>query len=748
MANVPDRLARQVVDAFFEFHRAKPWERFSDAEPVLIRMLDLDEVWVAVVLGAAGEEFGLGLYKGENALGSLARLLRSDVNHEEFADSVTLLGATASRLCDIPAQARTVLTRARFTGRREALAPSFTHHAPGRRVREPRNAELRILALALKAFLEAERIGLARRELLLEGDIAVITATGPLGSPHVEVTLEPVPDDTLEEIVKEIPSLDLEGIPRRDDRLVVGLVRVSMEITGDDREPRALLVIDAEGGKIVQSTVVLDTSVANVAGELIRAMRSRSPIRPAGVPRSIVFGTRGLYLALSGALEDAGVECLLDPDDPALDAARSGLTDFIARGARTDAEAYEAATLAEWKDADRAVSRRLAAAVRRQSINGIVEEFFGGLEDGRAVLARHAETGAFDAMLEWAFVHYRPRDDAPTVAERVLALPGAPLDHTLIRARIDAVPSFYRFDALDPVEGTSVVTDVLHGGTTTVHDRAMTESAQVGVIVPMKLLRVGRFVLAAMLGPPILLDLEEVLQALTGGESITKILANEPEVLADLWPIQDALRERKKTPSISNTSGESLVFVTASFGADDVDAALAAIRERSDIRTHEPDDELAWLAGDAEADERTVLGTFQRVGDEIVLSVNSRERMERARRWIEEIPGVRFLQQTERPFDPRDLSIPADDRMVRGTEDPPAPELLAAIRSAVHDHSMRWLDEPVPALAGRTPRAVAVDPEGRERVARMIRSMPPAGGPGGISIDPPREEMLRELGLE
>jgi hypothetical protein len=53
----------------------------------------------------------------------------------------------------------------------------------------------------------------------------------------------------------------------------------------------------------------------------------------------------------------------------------------------------------------------------------------------------------------------------------------------------------------------------------------------------------------------------------------------------------------------------------------------------------------------------------------------------------------------------------------------------------------------VPALGNKTPRAACKTAKGRLRVARMIRSMPDMLAPGA-SIPPPREELLRELGIE
>jgi hypothetical protein len=57
-----------------------------------------------------------------------------------------------------------------------------------------------------------------------------------------------------------------------------------------------------------------------------------------------------------------------------------------------------------------------------------------------------------------------------------------------------------------------------------------------------------------------------------------------------------------------------------------------------------------------------------------------------------------------------------------------------------------WLDQPVPALGGKTPRAACRTKEGRREVEILIRTMPDVPTPGG-SWSPPREELLKELGL-
>jgi hypothetical protein len=60
--------------------------------------------------------------------------------------------------------------------------------------------------------------------------------------------------------------------------------------------------------------------------------------------------------------------------------------------------------------------------------------------------------------------------------------------------------------------------------------------------------------------------------------------------------------------------------------------------------------------------------------------------------------------------------------------------------------NMAWLDQPIPLLNGLTPRQACATEDGRRRVARLIRTMPAVLASGG-NIEPPRQWLMRELGL-
>ena len=62
--------------------------------------------------------------------------------------------------------------------------------------------------------------------------------------------------------------------------------------------------------------------------------------------------------------------------------------------------------------------------------------------------------------------------------------------------------------------------------------------------------------------------------------------------------------------------------------------------------------------------------------------------------------------------------------------------------------AMGWIDEPIPALDGKTPRAACRTMAGRAKVRMLINTWPEQQGPDGSVIALPRAEMFRALGLD
>ncbi len=148
-------------------------------------------------------------------------------------------------------------------------------------------------------------------------------------------------------------------------------------------------------------------------------------------------------------------------------------------------------------------------------------------------------------------------------------------------------------------------------------------------------------------------------------------------------------------------------------------------------------------------DGSLVLGTLALKGRRLSLEANSVARAERGRALLEPVLAGMVGQP---------LAERADlERMLAAERPPPEPSGLspederALVRQGMDDHYRRVLDQPIPALGGKSPRAAAKTPKGREKVAAWLKVLEnhsakrPAGDPiGGYDFG----WMWQELGVE
>jgi hypothetical protein len=148
-------------------------------------------------------------------------------------------------------------------------------------------------------------------------------------------------------------------------------------------------------------------------------------------------------------------------------------------------------------------------------------------------------------------------------------------------------------------------------------------------------------------------------------------------------------------------------------------------------------------------DGSLVLGTLSLAGRRLTLEANSAARAAQGKALLEPLlAGLVGPPLTEHT----DL-----DQMLAEEQPPPPPSGLtpeqerAAVHQTLDAHYRRVLDEPIPALGGKSPRAAAKTPKGREKVAGWIKSLenhaahrPPGDPMGSYDVS----WMWRELGVE
>jgi len=213
-------------------------------------------------------------------------------------------------------------------------------------------------------------------------------------------------------------------------------------------------------------------------------------------------------------------------------------------------------------------------------------------------------------------------------------------------------------------------------------------------------------------------------------------------LVTNLW-LDAALKaaEGKARPELVNTDGDSLEFTTLHFPllpgvtAPRLRAALATIA----ALRQENAGFWNWLAAPGAKrqavprratgltfittmeDGALVLGTVELKGRRLSLAANSPARAERGRALLEPVlAGLVRAPLTER----------IDVEQMLAT-DRPAPEPTglspeqerALLHQTLDDHYRRVLDEPIPALGGKTPRAAAKTAKGRGAVVAWLKTL-------------------------
>lgn len=429
-----------------------------------------------------------------------------------------------------------------------------------------------------------------------------------------------------------------------------------------------------------------------------------------------------------------------------------------------------------WKAASHALAQRFAHRVRSRGLNtsGALKQYFG-CKNGEYFLEKYDRMGVTQAFVEWLVQDYRPifpgkskvrggksrkrRSRAKvrrgkTQAEKMLAagLPAA--EQKLLESRLQAHPTFFR--AVGVEAGVSLtVEDILLGGKLTIHDRLLSGCVREGHYLVGRAFRAGGFHFFSPVGPLLppwwAMDAVEFLER--NDMRLTREgLIRDVHKFGWLWDWMDERAKEGDRPHLCNTDGDDLVWHTASFSVSDENAVRDALSKRDDIDYDEENDEYMWFryqGDDAMIPGDTLnLGSLNFVLGELVLQVNSSRRLEAAGKWLEKLPGVRYLAAKKRDFNEDPRETPMDDKMGPKESVEMTPEVVSYVSEMMHQHYMKWLDTSLPMLGGKTPRQMCRTKAGRKKVAMLIRTIPTPVGNAGVDVDVPRQEMLRELGLE
>ena len=337
--------------------------------------------------------------------------------------------------------------------------------------------------------------------------------------------------------------------------------------------------------------------------------------------------------------------------------------------------------------------------------------------------------------MPWAFHSFAWGRTQESLAEHFHREKGRHLTRemrALLDAQLLAWCSFWRVDQVDPGVGLRLY-DLLSQEERYVHERLGSTQIEKGTVILCRIVDVGDHSFIGGMHPysaPLVDALTVVASAKRWARVRTRPVSLEflrlPQVQG--WMIGEwrwLTSRRGQQPTLSNTDGDPWTPTT---------------------------DHLAFAPGDRnKAMENTVIGQINVTADRLRIETNSTRRGDALRAAVlaKTAPLVKHLLRNESSM--TQLLEQAQESRARGTALPPrriaAPEELAIIKEYKRRHYTAWLDDRIPALGGKTPRAAVRTAAGREQLDALLAQM------AGSEARLPEEErfdfgwLRTELGL-
>jgi hypothetical protein len=204
------------------------------------------------------------------------------------------------------------------------------------------------------------------------------------------------------------------------------------------------------------------------------------------------------------------------------------------------------------------------------------------------------------------------------------------------------------------------------------------------------------------------------------------------------------IRLRLRTPE-----GDEVIFARAVFDVLDAPALEAALAAHPALARGSGGG-YAWLEPESADGLRRNVGTFVPEPGRLVLETTSEARAERGRAFLEALAGaaVRYratsLESVQQAVQRR---LP---RAARSADEVPSEVAAQAALAFYERHYRGWVDTPLPALGGKTPRAAAASKTGRPRLVALLKEIESRAARQRLAGEPAYDFgwMWGELGLE
>ncbi|GAB3002739.1 SEC-C metal-binding domain-containing protein [Mycobacterium bourgelatii] len=223
--------------------------------------------------------------------------------------------------------------------------------------------------------------------------------------------------------------------------------------------------------------------------------------------------------------------------------------------------------------------------------------------------------------------------------------------------------------------------------------------------------------------------------ALHERDSLIELLDTEPDPVT----LVAQLSRRFAPPELVNTEGDLLAMCEATVQVSDPAGIEAALDDTYDrVEDYEPPQ---WIEHVTTQGMPRVRASLVLDGPTLRVQTNSETRMDRVLTTLARLdPTMNLVEDSRRPIhDVREAAklagqLPTSDEGDEGALDPDDPEVAAMLDEFIRDYETKWLDEPIPALNGCSPREAADDPTRRGDLIKLLDSFPTEARRGTMDV--------------
>jgi hypothetical protein len=301
-------------------------------------------------------------------------------------------------------------------------------------------------------------------------------------------------------------------------------------------------------------------------------------------------------------------------------------------------------------------------------------------------------------------------------------------EHRLLTMMKNSVISLYEVQDVFPEKGL-LLKDLLLDGEYDVKEIAATRSLRKWDIFAARLLHVdGMYIMSGSVFPYHLKQKERILEDI---HSEYKDYRDDyPEATLDEFLKQNSenfnfywydVIQNPPPMKIATTSGEPFVFSKAVFEINDKQAVISGLQK---IKGFEKDkDDFIWLDKRSKEGGATILGNIEIKEGKLILSCNSKKRLEKGKKLILENLVDMVTHKADTFQDPMQAlkSFEGKPEKKEKNEIPMDVQQQLYIQ-LMEKHCRKWLKEKIPALDGKTPMQAVKTDEGRIKVAELLKS--------------------------